>query len=224
MKNLNKMITASIIASLFIGNLNAQTKKATNQKASTKATTASVAATKTVAEPAKAAEPAKTIEPKKEVNDKPAVKTKKNYSGSQSSFVKGSKYLGGGASLSGGSMYINLSAEYGLTDDISLGGVVWLATGRSISGGLSANYCLSRVLHLTKFDPYVGATIAYQSGQVTSTDADGNRVDKNGITRVVAQAGVQYRMSPKTIFFAQYSVGILNGGAGWPSAGVKFSL
>lgn len=215
MKNLNKIIAAFFITSLFMGPAHAQTKKVSSAKPA--------AVTKPAATKITAAATSKAPELKKEVNDKPAVKTKKSYTASQSSFVKGSKYLGGGASFSGGSMFANLSAEYGLTDDISLGAVVWLASG-SVSGGVSANYCLSRVLKLTKVDPYIGATVAYQSGQVTSTDADGNRVDKNGITRVVGQAGIQYRMSPKTIFFAQYSVGIINGGAGWPSAGIKFSM
>lgn len=209
MKNLNKIIAAFSIASLFIGQANGQTKKVNNAK--TSGTKTSVAA------------PAKIAESKKEVNDKPAVKTKKSYTTSQSSFVKGSKYLGGGASFSGGSAFVNLSAEYGLTDDISLGAVVWLASG-SASGGVSANYCLSRLLKIQKLDPYIGATVAYQSGQVTTTDADRKRVDKNGITRIVGQAGVQYPINPKAIFFAQYSVGIINGGAGWPSAGIKFSL
>ena len=215
MKNLNKIIAAFFITSLFMGPAHAQTKKVSSAKP---AAVTKPAATKTTA-----AATAKAPEPKKEVNDKPAVKTKKSYTASQSSFVKGSKYLGGGASFSGGSVFVNLSAEYGLTDDISLGGVVWLASG-SASGGVSANYCLARLLKIQKLDPYVGATLAYQSGQVTTTDADGNRVDKSGITRVVGQAGVQYRMSANMVAFAQYSVGIINGGAGWPSAGIKFSL
>ena len=221
MKNLNKTIASVLITSIFMANAYAQTKKATVNNITKTSAAPSVTKTATPSKPAEV----KTVsaEPKKEINDKPAVKTKKSYTASQSSFVKGSKYLGGGASFSGGSVFVTLSAEYGLTADISFAGLVWLSSV-SVSGGISSNYCLSRLLQIQKLDPYIGATVAYQSGQVTSTDANGNRVDKNGITRVVGQAGVQYRMSANMVAFAQYSVGIINGGAGWPSAGIKFSL
>ncbi|MFN8431772.1 MAG: hypothetical protein U0V04_17455 [Spirosomataceae bacterium] len=220
MKNLSKILVTIVFTTVLANYVNAQTKKSSTVKATTPKT---MVPAKVVETKAPAQEAPKATVAKKEVNDKPAVKTKKNYSGSESSFVKGSKYLGGGVSFSGSNINANLSAEYGLTDNIALGGVVWIGSG-SFSGGISANYGLGRLFNIPKLDPYIGATIAYQSGQVTTTDAYGNRVDKNGITRVVGQAGVQYRLSPTMIAFFQYSQGLVNGGNGWPSGGIKFSL
>ena len=90
--------------------------------------------------------------------------------------------------------------------------------------GVSANYHLARLLNLGNIDPYVGGTAYYANDKITTVDAEGNRVDKNGIMRVVAQAGVQYYISPKMVAFAQYSVGVLNGGDGYPTAGIKFGF
>ena len=143
----------------------------------------------------------------------------------QSSFIKGSKYLGGGASYAGSALAINLSAEYGVTNDISVGGVVWYSTSSSsLSLGLSADYHLGRMLKLGNIDPYVGVSPYYTNDKINKVDNDGNTTVQNGMLRVVGNVGVNYYINAKTKFFAQYSIGVINGGYSYPSAGIKFSL
>jgi hypothetical protein len=227
-----KVITATIIISFSLGKVEAQTKKSSTSKTvASKPTTSApiVEKTTTNASPIVASKPVSKTSSSSSSNSSSSSlfssskSPKSNYI-PQSSFGKGSFYLGGGASFAGSAVAVNLSAEYGLTNDISVGGVVWYNTGGSISVGVSANYHLSRLLNLGNIDPYIGGTAYYANEVVTTVDEEGNRVDKNGIMRVVAQVGVQYYMSPKTVAFVQYSVGVLNGGDGYPTAGIKFAF
>lgn len=141
-----------------------------------------------------------------------------------SSFGKGSFYLGGGASFAGSNLAVNASVEYGLTTDISVGGVVWLNTSGPLSIGVSGDYHLGRFFKIANLDPYIGSTVYYANDKITTVDENGNTSIKNGLVRVMAQAGVQYYVSPKVTAFAQYSVGLINGGNGYPTAGIKFAL
>ena len=90
-------------------------------------------------------------------------------------------------------MAINASAEYGVTDDISVGGVVWYSTSdSSLSLGLSADYHLGRTLKLGNIDPYVGVSPYYTNEKINKVDNDGYTTVQNGILRVVGNVGVNY--------------------------------
>ena len=221
--NSAKVIVAALFVASFFGTSIAQTKKTT----ATKTTMVSAKPTQNfVAATPKAAEVSKPVETKSSpTSPKTSASSSSKSLVPQSSFVKGSKYIGGGASVNGSAVAINLSAEYGITNDISVGGVLWYATnGGAFSLGLSADYHLARLFKTGNIDPYLGVSPFYSNEKSYKIDDSGNTSVQNGILRVVAHAGVNYYLSPKTIIFAQYSVGIVNGGNGYPSAGIKFAL
>lgn len=147
----------------------------------------------------------------------------------QSSFQKGSKYLGGNINFgSSTSTSFALFGEYGVTDYLSIGGSVAMATSsaiRTMYVGGDVTLHMSNLIHSGSIDPFIGVSGGYNSfkDKKMGEERDRSRDPNNGL-KLSANAGVNYYLTPRTIAFVSASIGIVNGSPFQYGAGLKFGL
>lgn len=147
----------------------------------------------------------------------------------ESSFRKGSKYLGGNVNFgSSTSTSFALFGEYGVTDYLSVGGSLSMATSsvmRTMYVGGDVTLHLSNWIHSGSIDPFVGISGGYNSFKDKKMGEERDRTnDPNNGMRLNGNAGINYYVTPRTIFFVSASIGIANGSPLQYGGGVKFGL
>ncbi len=147
----------------------------------------------------------------------------------ESSFRKGSKYLGGNMNFgSSTSTSFALFGEYGMTDYLSVGGTLSMATSsvmRTMYVGGDVTLHLSNLIHSGSIDPFVGVSGGYNSFKDKKMGEERDRAkDLNNGMRLNGNAGINYYVTPRTIFFVNASIGIVNGSPLQYGGGVKFGL
>lgn len=145
----------------------------------------------------------------------------------QSSFRKGSKYLGGNVNFgSSTSTSFALFGEYGVTDYLSVGGSVAMATSsaiRTMYVGGDVTLHMSNLIHSGSIDPFIGVSGGYNSFKDKKMTEDRDRTkDPNNGLKLSANAGVNYYLTPRTIAFVSASIGIVNGSPLQYGGGIKF--
>lgn len=121
-----------------------------------------------------------------------------------------------------------LFGEYGMTDYLSVGGTLSMATSsvmRTMYVGGDVTLHLSNLIHSGSIDPFVGVSGGYNSFKDKKMGEERDRAkDLNNGMRLNGNAGINYYVTPRTIFFVNASIGIVNGSPLQYGGGVKFGL
>jgi hypothetical protein len=125
---------------------------------------------------------------------------------------KGKVIVGAGAYLERTATPILLTAEYGLGEQIGVGGIMWIAKGYSFLGG-RANYHLNNVLNLSndKMDTYAGLT----AGKILNASS--------GVSMFL-HGGGRYFFSDKLGVFTELNIGVLKSQGSSLGAGLAINL
>lgn len=233
MKTNFKSIVSFSLVLLSIG-VFAQTKKTTT-KSGTKTTSAKTTVThitpKTKVEPKQEAKTSiiPVSSPLSQIANIGQRKNTQKGSIPESSFRKGSKYLGGNINFgSSTSTSFALFGEYGVTDYLSVGGSVAMATSsaiRTVYVGGDVTLHMSNLIHSGSIDPFIGVSGGYNSFKDKKMTEDRDRTkDPNNGLKLSANAGVNYYLTPRTIAFVSASIGIVNGSPLQYGGGLKFGL
>ncbi len=139
-------------------------------------------------------------------------------------YEKGKSYLGPriGIGVNGSSLAFGAGYEYGVTDEISIGGLVdyyqysytawsdWGGKYTYIIIGAQGNYHFGKTLKWdSKLDPFAGVVIGYESITWKWNDQSWGAFSptSSGIT-FGGQAGLRYFLSPSLALYGQVGFGI----------------